>query len=334
MSDVFILGAGFSKAIHRKMPVMDELSTEVIARLEKLDFPIPSALENLDNNIELWMTYLSQLQPWLEKNDNDYNRAMAGRIRQQIKEIINERVSVATLVDTPQWLNSLIKLWHRQRATIMTLNYDTLIERASRKLPISDGIDRIRAEQMYPPYFSNIAARSGVGLWGEEAIKTFRYIKLHGSINWYYSGKDDFFGESILFSDVPPLGKDHLDIERSVCLRAKDKETLIIPPVTEKTVYFNNETIRTLWLEAGTALRNATRIFVIGYSLPISDLGMRFFLTENQPKPKTRVYVVDLNSEVAIKFKELLPNLEIMDRFNSDQITISNFVKNYPDIPV
>lgn len=30
MSDVFVLGAGFSKAIHEKMPTMDELSSEVL----------------------------------------------------------------------------------------------------------------------------------------------------------------------------------------------------------------------------------------------------------------------------------------------------------------
>ena len=39
MSDVFILGAGFSKAIHSRMPTMDELSTEVLKRLERGGLP-------------------------------------------------------------------------------------------------------------------------------------------------------------------------------------------------------------------------------------------------------------------------------------------------------
>ena len=36
MSDVFILGAGFSKAIYDGMPTMAELSNEVMSRLTKL----------------------------------------------------------------------------------------------------------------------------------------------------------------------------------------------------------------------------------------------------------------------------------------------------------
>ena len=332
MSDVFILGAGFSKAIHSKMPIMDELSTEVINRLRKLDFPVPPALEKLGNNIELWMTYLSQRQPWLKNHNNDYNQAVTGYIRQQIKEIIDERTSIATLSEAPQGLNCLIKSWHKQCATIITLNYDTLIERASRELQITDDIKRIRAEQMYPPYFSNIASRSGVGLWGGTKTSTFSYLKLHGSVNWFYSGKDNFYGETIFYSDVPPLGEDLLEMERSLCLRAKDKEALIIPPVTEKSAYFDNETVRSLWQEAGSALQDATRVFIIGYSLPITDLGMRFFLVGNQPKPKTYVYIIDINSEVVTQFSELLPNLDIRDEFVSEQKAVNSFFRSYPNI--
>ena len=62
-----------------------------------------------------------------------------------------------------------------------------------------------------------------------------------------------------------------------------DKTPLIIPPVTDKLTYFNNETVRRLWQEASNALLVATRVFVIGYSLPISDLGMEFFLRHSLP---------------------------------------------------
>ena len=38
-----------------------------------------------------------------------------------------------------------------------------------------------------------------------------------------------------------------------------DKEVLIIPPVTDKLTYFNNETVRRLWREASEALYAASR---------------------------------------------------------------------------
>ena len=208
MSDVFVLGAGFSKAIYDGMPTMDELSTEVIRSLAKHDFPVPSVLDNLGNDIELWMTYLSQRHPWLTTGDYYYNQMIAAHIRQHIERIIDDCTSRAVRSNAPTWLNSLLRSWHGRCATIITLNYDTLIERATGELRITDGIQRIMAEQMYPPYFANIASRSGAGLWGKKKLNTFSYFKLHGSMNWYYSGRDDFYGETIFYADVPPIGSD------------------------------------------------------------------------------------------------------------------------------
>ena len=173
MSDVFILGAGFSKAIHSGMPTLTELSSEVIARLRRSNFPIPDPLDDLDDNIELWITYLSQRQPWLTEFENDFNKSLTGRIREEIGKFIEERIAQATLSLAPEWLNALIKAWHREQATVITLNYDTLVERASRELRISEKIERILSVHMYPPYFTDIVARRGEAKWGEEDLETF-----------------------------------------------------------------------------------------------------------------------------------------------------------------
>ena len=103
----------------------------------------------------------------------------------------------------------------------------------------------------------------------EKKVDTFLYLKLHGSINWYYSGRDDFYGETIFYADVPPFGSDYSDQEKVLSALSGDKQTLIIPPANEKTIYFNNETVKGLWHDASVALSKATRVFVIGYSLPI-----------------------------------------------------------------
>ena len=93
---------------------------------------------------------------------------------------------------------------------------------------------------------------------------------------------------------------------------SKDKDPLIIPPVNEKTTYFNNETVKGLWKDARSALEKACRIIVIGYSLPPSDLGMKLFLTNNQPAQDTPVYVVDIDPCVAKRYAALLPKLRIV----------------------
>ena len=90
ITDLFILGAGFSKAINYRMPTMDELSSAVLRNLENVGLCVPDALDDLGNNIELWMTYLSQVQPWLKASDNYFNKAFAGQLRKQIEEIIHD----------------------------------------------------------------------------------------------------------------------------------------------------------------------------------------------------------------------------------------------------
>ena len=112
-------------------------------------------------------------------------------------------------------------------------------------------------------------------------------------------------------------------------LLSKDKETLIIPPVNEKTTYFNNETVKRLWKDASFAFVNATQVFVIGYSLPISDLGMRLFLTDNQPSPSTHVYIIDTNPEVVTHYEKLFPKLIIDNAFVHERNPLDKFAQHY-----
>ena len=56
MGDVFLLGAGFSKAVSDDMPLLQELSSQIRGRLSDL----PESLSTLGDNIEIWLSYLSQ----------------------------------------------------------------------------------------------------------------------------------------------------------------------------------------------------------------------------------------------------------------------------------
>ena len=108
-----------------------------------------------------------------------------------------------------------------------------------------------------------------------------------------------------------------------------DKEVLIIPPVTDKLTYFNNETVRRLWQEASDAVQAASRMFVIGYSLPPADIGMRFFLQYSQPSKGTAVYIVDQDAEVVARYEELLPKLKVKSEFAGQTEVVSKFVGKY-----
>ena len=333
---MFILGAGFSKAIAMQMPTMVELGAEVRERLAEVPSLSSAIPDSLGDNIELWMTYLSQPQPWLREPDIYLHRSLGGRIRRSIAAVIEEHTAQASASLAPDWLRRLILSWHRREAVIITLNYDTLVEKAARDLKVSENISALLPVDIYPPYFANIASRSGVGLWGRNSDRTFRLLKLHGSVNWYYSGREEFHGETIFFSDVPEFGPvcdeaAHYATTRRLRDMAADKETLLIPPVAEKTTYFNNETVRGLWKDAAAALQAAAALYIIGYSLPISDLGMQFFLAGSSPDADSPVHVVNTDKNTLERYRKFLQRPDIRADYVGPDNPVVRFACDYAD---
>ncbi len=321
--DVFILGAGFSKAISPEMPTLRELTSTIKERLKQAgDLSMPAPLgAGMEDDIELWMTYLSHSQPWLDKSSNQYNKALATRINQYIFEAISESTASVVTSSPPEWLPLLIHAWHQRSATVITLNYDTLVERAAiYRTPI-------RLKNIYPDSFSDISSISKALLGSD--LDTFKYYKLHGSVNWHYSGREDFYGETIYYSGVTQWGGVDSQHEVESKNPASDKEVLAIPPVSEKTIYFNNEHLRGLWISAGRALAAATRVFVIGYSLPVTDMGMGFFLSHSLPAENTAWHVVDIDESILPRFEQLLAKQHVSDRYVHQQEPVSQFASNY-----
>ena len=66
MSDVFLLGAGFTKAISVEMPLLGELSSQI----KESEIDLPSPLSTLGDNLELWLSHLSRPHPWLRESSN------------------------------------------------------------------------------------------------------------------------------------------------------------------------------------------------------------------------------------------------------------------------
>ncbi len=309
MREVFILGAGFSKAIHGSMPLLEELSTK-ISSVEKL----PPPLATLGNDVELWLTYLSQPQPWLKEFHNLENRALFLRIGQRIGETLEASTSAAVCEDGPDWLHQLVTWWHKNRSAVITLNYDTLVERAALKA----GID---PEEVYPVRLTDIRRAS---TFGADPESSFRLFKLHGSVNWYYSGAASFHGEVLYYGRVTPWGEPLNKEERQSISAARDKVPLIVPPTTEKVSYFQHETLRQVWLGASQALAAASSVYCVGYSLPTTDLGVRFFLHHSRPGEegeKVPLFVVNRSNspqELVGRYQHLLGNsYAIKDKYAS-----------------
>ena len=160
MSHVFLLGAGFSRAISDQMPVLKEMS-----KISRCRIDLPSRVGSLTSNVEHLMTYLSQPQPWLSEPDNLENRAAFLRVTREIASLMEERTSQAVMDCCPVWLKTLVKYWHETKAVVITFNYDTLIERAIEHIEPEPG-DPLSADNIYPIPMQECAA--GISnIWGD-----------------------------------------------------------------------------------------------------------------------------------------------------------------------
>ena len=275
------------------MPLLVDLS---VALREEID--LPDYVTNLGDNVEYWMTYLSQDQPWVSVDGNLVHRAKFLRLTRAIGALINHRTSDVLQANCPEWLVKLVHWWHTERAHVITLNNDTLIERAAGLVETDRG-SNLSAPQIYPVPFADISRGF---VWGYHDVPTFTLYKLHGSVNWCYSGANNYHGETIYSAPAPAWGQ----YEQGRTLRAAfDTVPLIVPTTTEKVSYFQHETVRQIWAQAGEAITGADRLFVIGYSLPETDLSIRFFLQQHK-FVNTTLLIVNQNINVPCHYRRLL----------------------------
>jgi hypothetical protein len=82
--DVFVLGAGFSRAIHQGMPLMRELSEVLADQFRQAFGEMDWRLPLLRDNVEVALSLLSEDQPWLSESENLRNRALFIEIAQHL----------------------------------------------------------------------------------------------------------------------------------------------------------------------------------------------------------------------------------------------------------
>jgi hypothetical protein len=296
--DLFILGAGFSKAISHEMPLLGELKGLVNARHSGL-------LPDDADDIEKHLAYLAWEHPWLRPSQVFENRAALHRILDSLGEVISDRELSTVQCAKPAWLTRLVSWWHEQRSGVITLNYDTLVERAAVEV-MADG-QPIRCWNLYPPTITAGLARGATLTGSGSEDRSFRLLKLHGSVNWRCSLQQGSLCGQVYFAFPGATWQDpvSLDEGRDASTIA-DKELLIVPPLTEKGGYFGHETVRALWVEAGRELRRAERVYCLGYSLPESDTTMQFFLRDHAADRPAEFVVVNLDPEAPARYQRLL----------------------------
>lgn len=146
--------------------------------------------------------------------------------------------------------------------------------------------------------------------------ETYRLLKLHGSINWYYSAtKEKTFEQIYLFKGSKELRE------------SKDLVPVIIPPVLDKIRLFKHSTIKSMWSETKNLLEGAKKVYIIGYSIPQTDLTVKFMLQSYTTKD-CEVAIVNKDNKRRGYFRKLFGERLNEEFIRSDDNVFEDFVES------
>jgi hypothetical protein len=207
--------------------------------------------------------------------------------------------------------------------TIITFNYDTVIEDALVELDIPFG---------YGLWPHSVSFHPSARCVRDERTTAHgvRVLKLHGSMNW---------GTSDPFSTNMMVYGGYADLREQ---RGVQQKVVLVPPTWHKGWDLGHP-LSAVWNAAVDALRTATRIIIIGYSVPITDLHSKYPLAagfqENISLHKVFIVNPDLKEEKRKKEHEsrlfVTPGLFRQERLDQGMVElIPATTKEFFETPV
>ncbi|MCK8825969.1 SIR2 family protein [Fuchsiella alkaliacetigena] len=326
MSKLFVLGSGFSRSISLKMPTLKNLSNYLYDYYE--DIFSNEFYKRFANDFENLLTYLQQPMPWKTREEILKDRSNFVKVSKLITKYISECEEKTFEKDMPEWAIKFIRYIHNNKFTVATLNYDTIIERLA-YLSELKGQDeqKVYLQDIYQLPIANVKSRTS-SLWSSSPVDTFRLLKLHGSINWYYTGGENFGGQQIFYVSVKSKSPFEDKTENNVNSNLLGLEPLVIPPVSEKSLFYQTNIVKVLWSEFRKALSSVEEIYFIGYSLPKTDLTIRMFFNAYANSNEKNIYIIDkATGEYAKKLYNNYNKVFSNCTLNDDFVGLENPVK-------
>jgi NAD-dependent SIR2 family protein deacetylase len=121
-------------------------------------------------------------------------------------------------------------------------------------------------------------------MYRNEVIEAIKYIKIHGSINWFRCLKCGTLQiceaaecGQYLFDDN--LSESCIKCGKNACGSNVQVKPEIITPTMMKLI--NSQLYNNLWQNAAYELQQADKVIFCGYSLPIADFEFRYLLKQN-----------------------------------------------------
>jgi hypothetical protein len=322
---VVFLGAGATKAC--KGPLTDE----ILPGIHKLaDDPVSGGyLDRLKNFLEgqfhvtsispkehypglpLVMSLVDTALVRRQAFSSDWDATAVSQLREQMEfgifDLLEERLERSPTNNHWELLNRLYLMGGEEPCVIST-NYDLIVDTAMMFLSESRPIAGAAPQGRLPDYRCHIST----DFYRNEPARFGTLLKLHGSLNWLYCRTclRLELGESaarlyvkVLDRLVGPDLKTSFTPDGHPCPTCTTKlRPLLIAPTHLKD--YRNPHLAQVWYEAERALREATRVIFVGYSLPDDDVEVVYLLKRSLARP------------------------------NPPQVTVVEYDRNNPNLPV
>lgn len=329
MKTVLLIGAGLTRAAAGKCsiknrPPLDKDFFEVARGVNSplhgrvirdLEYFVGDYSAQLTASLETATTYL-YLKALDSRNRDPHHLAFLDLLL-LLTEVISETTNNLRLgrrsLTYRFLLSELAKVEHPRDLTIVTFNYDLVLERAMYELEQTHPSTFFwpgcyRLKNLPPAHIHQAHDEDG---FREDMSNTgVAILKLHGSLNWHSKHKSFDPTPRALTRQTRELHVGNFfNILNDLTWRERSRtvymKPIIVPPVTGKRGIIHHD-ILPLWSQAARALRDADRIVIVGYSCPPLDLEARILVSENlRFNESKKVYIVNPDFQAASAFQPL-----------------------------
>lgn len=211
------------------------------------------------------------------------------------------------------FLSELNKVAAPEDLSIITFNYDLLVEKALDVIGAANGPFVFRFPHCYRlGNITSVTQVRGLPQFKNHGVDTIgvSVFKLHGSLNWLSRHTSNSPKPRTLFAPNREIHVANSPLIATDLRWRRNRRTIymkpiIVPPVSGKRGMMHNE-LNPLWDQAAKKLREADRIVVAGYSCPPLDIEARMLLSENlRHNSEKKLYVIDPCGESAAKFIDI-----------------------------
>lgn len=280
------------------MPLTDDLGNECLAQLSPATRDsafLPSRFAG--GTFEGYLSLLASDQPHLTVTENLANRALFHDFSSAIGAVLERHQLLAMDGPAPGWLSDFLSYAHATRAGILSFNYDTLLECL---VDSPGGLLQHPTEHRRPNFWWYLTGDQpplppGTTSHRPPVVETLELLKLHGSTNWYWTPGDTTGAtvarRGLLGQFGTPIPYDDEERRRNLPGRVP----LVVPPTATKSDFYSTPLIREAWQRARSLLERATRVHLLGYSIPPTDFTTNFLLQHALQRTSTDVVISDLH---------------------------------------